>query len=624
MEKGRLRFDCLMLLLVGFSCLKLGLCGSRDAEGWALLRFRDWVELDPYGALSSWGNRDVDHCFWYGVACSEDGKVVSLILNDLCLKGTLASEIGKLSHLKSLILHNNSFSGIIPGEISELQKLEVLDLGYNNLSGPLPVDLIRNLSLKILVLSNNRFINDIPPELCELNMHSQLQTDGKMLCSNGASFARNVDNSSIRRLRRLLQEINQGRGKRIGKKRKHNKNFPPQSHSPVSTPSPAPSPSTSLRLVDTASAPAEASAKPKKTHWVVFVSIGVGLSLLVALSSVYFLCCRTNKVVSVMPWKTGLSGQLQKALVTGVPSLKRSELEIACECFSNVIGSLSGCSLYKGTLSSGVEIAVTSSMIKSEKDWSNKSEELFRKKISVLSKLNHKNFMNLLGYCEEQEHFTRMMVYEYSPNGTLFEHLHIKEAEPLDWTARLRIAMGIAYCLEYMLRLDPPVILSNLNSSTIILTEDYAAKVSDLSFWNEEKATNSSFENPEDFEPPLANQEDIVYKFGIILLELVSGRLPFSKDYGLLVLWASCYLSGKRPINGMIDQTLISVGEEDVSSLCEVIRSCVNPEAGERPTMAEVVSQLRKITAIAPEAAFPRLSPLWWAELEIISSESAG
>ena len=64
-----------------------------------------------------------------------------------------------------------------------------------------------------------------------------------------------------------------------------------------------------------------------------------------------------------------------------MPALKRSELEIACEDFSNIIGSLSDCKLYKGTLSSGVEIAVVSTLVASAKSWSKQSESNFRKKV---------------------------------------------------------------------------------------------------------------------------------------------------------------------------------------------------------------------------------------------------
>lgn len=145
----------------------------------------------------------------------------------------------------------------------------------------------------------------------------------------------------------------------------------------------------------------------------------------------------------------------------GVPQLKRAELETACEDFSNIIHSFEECTIYKGTLSSGVEIAVDTTIVTSSQDWSKNMEMAYRKKvfffsmerktfrvptkfteglsfsnltvanfvsymlqIAGLSRVNHKNFTNLIGYCDEEEPFTRMMVFEYAPNGTLFEHLH--------------------------------------------------------------------------------------------------------------------------------------------------------------------------------------------------------
>lgn len=65
----------------------------------------------------------------------------------------------------------------------------------------------------------------------------------------------------------------------------------------------------------------------------------------------------------------------------GVPKLNRAELETACEDFSNIIDTIDGCTLYKGTLSSGVEIAVASTTLFSTKDWSKRSEVTYRKKV---------------------------------------------------------------------------------------------------------------------------------------------------------------------------------------------------------------------------------------------------
>uniref|UniRef100_A0A0E0IWZ1 Protein kinase domain-containing protein n=1 Tax=Oryza nivara TaxID=4536 RepID=A0A0E0IWZ1_ORYNI len=314
---------------------------------------------------------------------------------------------------------------------------------------------------------------------------------------------------------------------------------------------------------------------------------------------------------------TSASHLLKKAFVTGVPSLERTELEAACEGFINVIGTLPECTLYKGTLSSGVEIAVLSTSLNSAQQWSARSEEQFRNKISVLSRVNHKNFMNLIGYCACDEPFTRMMVFEYAPCGSLFEHLHIREAEHLDWKTRLRIIMGVAYCLEHMSQLDPPPLLpTNLSSSSIYLTEDNAAKIADIEFWKDDI-------NKQD------DQESVVYKFGILVLEVISGRRPFSEDDRLLVLWASSYLDGKRPLSAMADRTLVrsssAAPEKDVAALCDVVRHCVRrPEAGKRAiSMGEVARLVRGIAGLSPEQAAPREKPLWWAELEIASSETA-
>uniref|UniRef100_N1QX29 Putative LRR receptor-like serine/threonine-protein kinase MRH1 n=1 Tax=Aegilops tauschii TaxID=37682 RepID=N1QX29_AEGTA len=327
---------------------------------------------------------------------------------------------------------------------------------------------------------------------------------------------------------------------------------------------------------------------------------GAALLVMAAAFAVY---CRAKKVGTVRPWVTGLSGQLQRAFVTGVPSLKRSELEAACEDFSNIIGSTANCMLYKGTLSSGVEIAVVSSLISSKNDWSKECESHYRKKISSLSKVGHKNFINLLGYCEEENPFTRAMVFEYAPNGTLFEHLHVREAENLDWMARLRISMGIAYCLEQMHKLNPPVVPRSFGSTTIHLTDDFAAKVSDLDFWNGTKGSDSVTDDC-----TMLDTESIVHQYGIILLEILTGRVPFPEQDLPLEQWASIYFEGKMPLAELMDSSLGSFPEETARALCDVARSCVDPDPSKRPRMAQVAAQMKEITALVVALSLN----VWW------------
>ncbi|KAL5079357.1 hypothetical protein RYX36_007778, partial [Vicia faba] len=97
--------------------------------------------------------------------------------------------------------------------------------------------------------------------------------------------------------------------------------------------------------------------------------------------------------------------------------------------------------------------------------------------IVALSRVNHNNFINLISYCDEDKPFTRVMVFEYALNGSLYEHLHVNDVEHLDWSARMLVIMGTTYCLHYMSQdLNPSVSHSNLNLISILLTYDFAAK----------------------------------------------------------------------------------------------------------------------------------------------------
>ncbi|KAA8534036.1 hypothetical protein F0562_031553 [Nyssa sinensis] len=602
-----------LAMLMVITCLlylNLNLCWSLNNEGLALLRFRDGVVSDPFGALSNWKDDVgvIDPCSWFGVECS-DGNVMVLNLKDLCLGGTLAPDLGNLVHIKSIILRNNSFSGIVPKEIGDLEELEVLDLGHNNFSGPLPSNLGNNLSLAILLLDNNELFGSVSPEIHELSMLSEAQVDENWL--SNAVQRPSCNKRSILWNIAQIRDVAQRRLMEVGiastKPPSLSPTPSPSSEAPSSSPSPSPAPSTVPKSGSTnSSGDTNASSKGSSPNLVLILSGAIGGSVLLLILVIIIFLYRGNKEAVVKPWATGLSGQLQKAFVTGVPKLKRSELETACEDFSNVIDSSPIGTVYKGTLSSGVEIAVISITVISAKDWSNNLEAQFRNKIDTLSKVNHKNFVSLIGYCEEEEPFTRMMVFEYAPNGTLFEHLHKKAAEHLNWGMRMRIAMGMAYCLEHMHQLTPPIARKNLNSLAVNLTEDYAAKISDFDFWNE-VATADVESHP----------ESNIYSFGIILFEMITGRLPYSVDR-----WTSDYLRGDQPLVEMVDPTLKSFELEQLEKIGEVIKSCVHPDPKQRPAMREVTARLREITGIGPDGAIPKLSPLWWAELEVMSTEA--
>ncbi|KAK9127360.1 hypothetical protein Syun_016157 [Stephania yunnanensis] len=215
----RWRFNRFWVRFALFLCFlywsqKLGVCWGVNSEGLALLRFRERVRSDPFGALANWRvNEGGDWpCSWFGVECSE-GKVVILNLKDLRLKGTLGPELGSLIHVKSIILRNNSFSGLIPNEINGLKSLEVFDIRCNSFSRPLPSDFRSNPSLSILLLDHNSFFDNLSPELHGFSMLSKLYVDDKQLSTgvlgashDGDSITWKIAEPDRATYRRMLQE----------------------------------------------------------------------------------------------------------------------------------------------------------------------------------------------------------------------------------------------------------------------------------------------------------------------------------------------------------------------------------------------------------------------------------
>ncbi|XP_040972335.1 protein MALE DISCOVERER 2 isoform X2 [Gossypium hirsutum] len=606
-----------------------------------------------------------------GVIPKEFGELTKLELLDLRendLSGMVPAEIGEMSSLKCLLLYDNKFEGKIPSEFGKLKLLSELQF-YKNLASILATRIgcaNRKFRLRIWQSSWRQFnggsfliqiqgavirsLNTVLIQWFKLQKDTLAGCNDSCCGSSEQQMACNARNLVVPFERRGLL----GSSKNLPAvpatavpsteqiialpTTRSSGSFPavPKETGTKSEPDDESS-ETNLEPADQSSQadskPVDQSSETSKGEttaekfsgdlWKYFIIIPCIL-VFIAFVALAFMC-RKRAAKAIGPWKTGLSGQLQKVFVTGVPKLNRSELETACEDFSNIVQAIDGCTVYKGTLSSGVEIAVTSICVSSSKEWPKSSETGFRRKIDRLSRINHKNFVNLIGYCMDDEPFSRMMVFEYTPNGTLFEHLHVEDMEHLDWSGRVRIIMGVAYCLLYMHHdLNPPISHPNLSSSFIYLTDDYAAKISEiLGFDSATKSNNSVDDGSQDSKlDPYADPETNVYSFGILLLEIVSGKLVYSKEQGSIEEWASQYLNDKGSLNNLVDPTLKGYKAEELEVICEVIQECIQSEPRQRPTMKDVSSKLRQAFNITPEQAVPRLSPLWWAELEILSMET--
>ncbi|CAH1442872.1 unnamed protein product [Lactuca virosa] len=619
-----------------------------------------------------------------GVLAPEIGNLTHLrhlVLSQNQFSGAIPKELGELTMLEILDLRDNNFSGFIPSELGRMHSLKRLLLCNNNLEGSIPMEL-RTLNFLYEMQYDENLLSLVADGIGCLNRkfgRCIWQGDFKLLKKADPLLIRiketvnsylksfqfimhgkcSSDNCLNTEKRAESEEEEEETEKAEDVKQEHDGNIvrrklaeqspnvaaapspidgfgppkiinlpssrssgsfpavPKEKKEPTSTPTininNNPPPSSHGPFKDSTPENQNQESESNSNMWKILVIIFC-IILVVIICITLWCVCRSRAVKTIAPWRTGISGQLQKAFVTGVPKLNRMELETACEDFSNIIETTEGYTLYKGTLSSGVEICVASTSMTSLKDWSKRAELGFRKKIDTLSRVNHKNFVNVIGYCEEDEPFARMMVFEYAPNGSLSEHLHVKELEHLDWRSRMRIIMGTAYCLEYMHELNPPIPHSNLNSTMIRLTEDYAPKVAEMSFWRDlmskSKVSTADSESEHSQLPPLIDTETNVYCFGLLMREIISGNkgpfLPSQQQY---------------LDDNTVDPTLKSFNQEEVDIIYQVIEECIQQDPRNRPTMKQVVQKLKGGLGISPEQAVPRLSPLWWAELEILSGD---
>ncbi|CAI9097402.1 OLC1v1033817C1 [Oldenlandia corymbosa var. corymbosa] len=285
-----------------------------------------------------------------------------------------------------------------------------------------------------------------------------------------------------------------------------------------------------------------------------------------------------------------------------------AELQLATNNFSpdHLLGHGSLGSVYRAESSDGEMMAVKSiEMV----ELSLNEEERFLNVVRQVAKLRHPNVVTLLGYCTE--HGSHHLVYEYVRNFSLDEALHDSGSTPLAWGLRLRIALGIARGINYLhSSCMPPVAHSNLKASNILLDEDMRPRISDGGLAilrslssnsvklkaSEMAISDRGYIAPENV-PSGDNLKGDVYAFGVLLLELLTGRLPFdsSKPTGeqFLARWASKRLHDSDYLEQMVDPAIkLTIPSQGLSHFADIVSLCIQPEREFRPAMSEVVESL--------------------------------
>ncbi|CAL5394665.1 unnamed protein product [Camellia sinensis] len=274
---------------------------------------------------------------------------------------------------------------------------------------------------------------------------------------------------------------------------------------------------------------------------------------------------------------------------------------------SNVIGHGGFGLVYRGVLQDGRKVAVKL-MDRAGKQ----GEEEFKVEVELLSRLHSPYLLALVGYCSDSNH--KLLVYEFMANGGLQEHLYPINgsntiSSRLDWETRLRIALEAAKGLEYLHEhVSPPVIHRDFKSSNILLDKNFHAKVSDfgLAKLGCDKAGGhvstrvlgtQGYVAPEYALTGRLTPKSDVYSYGVVLLELLTGRVPVdmkrAQGEGVLVSWALPQLTDREKVVEIMDPALEGqYSMKEVVQVAAIAAMCVQPEADYRPLMADVVQSL--------------------------------
>ncbi|KAK3130973.1 hypothetical protein QOZ80_6BG0500410 [Eleusine coracana subsp. coracana] len=282
------------------------------------------------------------------------------------------------------------------------------------------------------------------------------------------------------------------------------------------------------------------------------------------------------------------------------------ELHAATNGFSdeNKLGEGGFGSVYWGKTTDGLQIAVK----KLKATNNSKAEMEFAVEVEVLARVRHKNLLGLRGYCAGAEQ--RMIVYDYMPNLSLLSHLHGQFAGEvrLDWRRRIDVAVGSAEGLVYLHHdAAPHIIHRDIKASNVLLDSDFAPLVADFGFaklvpegvshmTTRVKGT-LGYLAPEYAMWGKVSGACDVYSFGILLLELVSGRKPIERlpsgAKRTITEWAEPLIARGR-LGDLVDPRLR--GAFDAAQLARVVECaalCVQGEPDRRPDMRTVVRILR-------------------------------
>lgn len=265
----------------------------------------------------------------------------------------------------------------------------------------------------------------------------------------------------------------------------------------------------------------------------------------------------------------------------------------------NMVGQGGYSEVYKGELCDGKMIAVKR-LTKDNKD-GNKEKE-FLMELGIIGHVFHPNTASLVGCCIENGLY---LIFNFSQNGNLSSALHGKTSKILEWSVRYKIAVGIARGLHYLHECcKHRIIHRDIKASNVLLGPDYEPQITDfgLAKWLPNKWTHHAvvpiegtfgYLAPEYFMHGLVDEKTDVFAFGVLLLEIVTGRRPVDSSKQSLLLWAKPLMESGE-IGQLADPRLKCYNAKELQRVVLAASCCVRQSSVERPSMSEVLDVLNK------------------------------
>ncbi|KAG0518236.1 hypothetical protein BDA96_09G158300 [Sorghum bicolor] len=280
------------------------------------------------------------------------------------------------------------------------------------------------------------------------------------------------------------------------------------------------------------------------------------------------------------------------------------ELEEATAAFApeHVVGEGGYGIVYRGVLADGYQVAVKNLL-----NNRGQAEREFKVEVEAIGRVRHKNLVRLLGYCAEGAQ--RILVYEYVDNGNLEQWLHgdVGAVSPLTWDIRMNIVLGMAKGITYLHEgLEPKVVHRDIKSSNILLDRRWNPKVSDFglakllgsdsNYVTTRVMGTFGYVAPEYASTGMLNERSDVYSFGILIMEIISGRSPvdYARPVGEvnLVEWLKNKVTN-RDYEAILDPKLPEKpSSKALKKALLVALRCVDPDSQKRPKMGHVIHML--------------------------------